>query len=176
MNACSIAIESLDESHFASLREALDTVAREKRFLVLTEAPPPHEAFAFYRHILAQDLPHFVAVDDGQVLGWCDMLPAFGQARAHVGTLGIGLVPAARHRGLGRRLMQAALAKGWTRGFTRIELTVRADNADAQALYERLGFAHEGTHRRAFCIDGVYFDSLAMALLHPGAGPAPASP
>jgi putative acetyltransferase len=176
MNACSIAIDSLDESHFVSLREALDTVAREKRFLALTEAPPPHEAFAFYRHILARDLPHFVAVDAGQVLGWCDVLATFGQARAHVGTLGIGLVPAARHRGLGRRLMQAALAKAWARGFTRIELTVRADNANARALYERLGFAHEGIQRRAFCIDGVYFDALAMALLHPSAGPAPTSP
>jgi putative acetyltransferase len=169
-------IELLSEPHSASLREALDTVAREKRFLALTEAPPPHEAFAFYRHILARDLPHFVAVDAGQVLGWCDVLATFGQARAHVGTLGIGLLPQARHRGLGRRLMQATLAKAWARGFARIELTVRADNANARTLYERLGFEHEGAQRRAFCIDGVYFDALAMALLHPGAGPAPASP
>lgn len=158
-------IEPLGEAHFASLRQVLDTVAREKRFLALTEAPPPDEAFAYYRHIIAEDLPHFVAVEGSQVLGWCDVLPAFGQACAHVGRLGIGLVPAARHRGLGRQLMQATLAKTWARGLTRVELTVRADNANARALYESLGFEHEGRLRRAFRVDGTYHDLLAMALM-----------
>jgi RimJ/RimL family protein N-acetyltransferase len=39
---------------------------------------------------------------------------------------------------------------------TRIELTVREGNANAMALYESLGFAIEGIHRNAVCIEGQY--------------------
>ena len=163
--AANTRIEALAERHFDALRQALDAVAREKRYLALTEAPPRDEAFAFYRHSVENDLVHFVALLDEQVVGWCDVLPVFGQARQHVGALGIGVLPQARHLGLGTRLVQAAIAKAWAKGYTRIELTVRADNHSARALYERLGFVHEGTRQRAFRIEGVYHDSLAMALL-----------
>jgi len=160
-------IVPIAEPHFAGLREALDVVAREKRFLALTQAPPPEAAEAFYRDIVQNDLCQFVAVEDGNVVGWCDVLPRPGDARAHVGVLGIGLVPAARHRGIGRRLMQAAIAKAWAKGLTRIELSVRVDNANARALYEDLGFVLEGLNRNALRIDGQYFDNYAMALLGP---------
>jgi putative acetyltransferase len=68
--------------------------------------------------------------------------------------------------------MQHTITKAWAKGLTRIELTVRADNHNARVLYERLGFQHEGLKRRAFRIDGVYHDSLAMALLHEVTGDA----
>lgn len=51
------------------------------------------------------------------------------------------------------------------RGLTRIELTVRADNLNAKALYERFGFIHEGLQRRASRVGGVCHDAPAMALL-----------
>ena len=160
-----VSIEPLAEKHFEGLRKALDTVAREKRFLAFVQAPPRKQAFAFYRDIVAQGHCHFVALVDGQVAGWCDVLPTHGEARAHVGTLGIGLVPSARHAGIGAKLMDAAIASAWARGFTRIELGVRADNTNAKALYERFGFEVEGLQRRAFRVDGQYYDSYAMALL-----------
>jgi RimJ/RimL family protein N-acetyltransferase len=163
-----VAIERASKRHFEGLHAALDTVAREQRYLAFTQAPPRNDAFDFYRSILAGDGCQFVAVADDGVLGWCDVLPARGQARAHIGTLGIGLVPAARHRGIGARLMQAAIACAWAQGITRIELSVRADNANAKALYERLGFQVEGLMRRAFCLQGQYFDGIAMALLKEG--------
>lgn len=61
--------------------------------------------------------------------------------------------------------MRAAIDGAWARGLTRIELSVRADNANAQALYKRLGFEPEGLRRRSVRVDGQYHDSLAMALL-----------
>lgn len=158
-------IVPLATSHFTPLHAVLDAVAREKRFLAMTQAPPAQETMAFLRQVLEDDRPHFVALLDGAVVGWCDVLPVFGQARAHIGTLGIGLLPSARHRGLGRQLMAAAIEKAWRQGLTRIELTVRADNSNARALYERLGFEHEGLQRNGFRVDGDYIDSHAMALL-----------
>jgi len=161
-------IVPLAESHFASLHRALDVVAREKRFLAFLQAPPAEQAFAFYRQILQKDQCQYLAVAGGEVVGWCDILPVLGEARAHVGILGVGLVPHARHQGIGGRLMKATIAKAWTKGMTRIELTVRTDNLNAKALYERLGFQLEGVKRKSFLVDGAYHDAFAMALLREG--------
>jgi len=160
-------IAPLRDEYFAELREVLDAVAREGRYLALLQAPPVDEAFAFYRSIVERDCPHFVALSQGRVVGWCDVLPGRGESRAHVGVLGVGLLPAFRGWGNGAALMAAAIRRAWEKGLTRIELTVRADNLRARGLYERLGFAVEGTHRHAFRVDGRYFDSFSMALLRP---------
>lgn len=162
-----LSIEPVAEAHFQGVRAALDAVAREKRFLAFTQAPSEEEAFAFYRSVIAGAGCQLVALVDGQVVGWCDTLPTYGEARSHVATLGIGLIPSARGRGIGAKLMQATIAAAWSRGFTRIELTVRADNTNAKALYERFGFETEGFMRHAFRIDGHYHDSYCMALLQP---------
>jgi putative acetyltransferase len=161
----SIAILPTSESHFEGLYQALDEVAHEKRYLAFIQAPPVENAFAFFRNIVASDLCQVIAVENGTVVGWCDVLPKFGDACAHVGTLGMGLIPSARHRGIGSRLLAAAIERAWTKGFSRIELSVRADNANAKALYERFGFVVEGINRRAYCIDGEFFDVYTMALL-----------
>lgn len=155
----------LTEAHFERLHAVLDEVAREKRYLAMLQAPPREQTFAFLRDSLNNGNPHVVALLDGEVVGWCDVLPVFGQARRHVGMLGIGLVRRARQQGLGHALMKAAIAAAWAKGLTRIELTVRADNPNARALYERWGFQHEGRQRGAFQVDGETFDSHAMALL-----------
>ena len=99
------------------------------------------------------------------MVGWCDVLPTHGESRVHIGILGIGVVPQARHKGLGARLLEATLAKAHSKGMTRIELTVRADNLNAKALYERFGFVVEGLQRQCFLVDGEYHDAYAMALL-----------
>lgn len=153
------------ELHFEGLRQALDVVAREKHYLAFFQAPPIEVAFAFYRNIVANALCQVIALDDGVVVGWCDVLPTYGEARAHVGILGMGLVPNARRRGIGAKLMEAGIQTAWAKGFSRIELTVRTDNARAKALYARFGFVVEAIHRNAFCVDGAFFDTNTMALL-----------
>lgn len=158
-------IEPLEARHFAALRQALDSVAREKRFLAFTQAPAPEESLAFYTSVLANRWCLLVAIQDGLVVGWCDVLPAHGQARSHVGTLGMGVVAAARGHGIGSALIRAAIETAWAAGFARIELSVRCDNPVARALYERQGFLTEGLLRQAFKVDGVYCDATAMALL-----------
>lgn len=106
-----------------------------------------------------------VAVSEDRVVGWCDILPSFGESRRHVGTLGIGLLPEFRDRGIGRRLLQAAISTAWARGLSRIELTVREDNLRAKALYERMGFENEGVKKRSMLVDGKFYDCFFMALL-----------
>ena len=153
------------EEHFSELRCVLDAIAREGRYLAFLEAPPEEEAFAFYRSVIDRRWTHVVALSAGRVVGWCDILPTHGEARAHVGALGIGLLPEFRGCGNGAALLAAAIGQAWEKGLTRIELTVRTDNVRAKRLYERLGFVVEGTNRCAFRVDGQYFDSFSMGLL-----------
>lgn len=158
-------IVPLAECHFEALHGVLDAVAREKRFLAFTQAPPHEQAIAFYRDILANDLVASVVLVDDELVGWCDVIPTHGQARSHVGILGMGLLSSARHQGIGLPLLQSTIARAWAKGLTRIELTVRTDNLNARALYERAGFEIEGLNRRAFRIDGRYYDACSMSLL-----------
>lgn len=163
----SVAIAHLAEPHFEQLRSVLDVVAREQRYLALFEAPPAEEAFAFYREIIAHGQCH-VALSQGSVVGWCDIQPVFGQARKHIGVLGMGLLPAFRRQGIGTQLLSAAIGAAWSRGLRRIELTVREDNTNAKALYERLGFRDEGIKRQSMLVAGRYYDCYSMAVLHAG--------
>ncbi len=163
-----VQIVAQSEARLVEWHRAVDAVAREKRFLAFTEAPPLDASTTFFRHLLDGGGVQMHALLDDVLVGWCDVLFTRHQARAHVGTLGIGLLPSARHRGIGRRLMQATIDAAWDHGLTRIELTVREDNLNARALYERLGFRHEGIRRHDFRVDGRYFDTHAMALLCDG--------
>jgi RimJ/RimL family protein N-acetyltransferase len=100
------------------------------------------------------------------VIGWCDVTPnASRPVHAHCGSLGIGLLPAFRGKGIGRSLILTTLAAAFEFGLTRIELNVVEGNTNAVALYESIGFRKEGLHRNANRIDGKYENLYSMALL-----------
>lgn len=151
--------------HIPSFREALDSVAREKRFLALVEAPPIEQVEAFVRGNIERGVAQVVAVDAGRVVGWADIVPGWAHGVAHRGSLGIGVVASHRGRGLGKRLLQACIDRAWSNGLARVDLEVRADNLAAIRLYEALGFQREGVRRRGMRIDGCYIDMLQMGLL-----------
>ena len=165
-NVDGIRIVPTGEEHVEGFHAAVDVVARERRYLGLVEAPPLEASRAFVQAVQAGGGVHLVAVaEDGAVVGWCDIHRSEREGFRHVGHVGMGLLPAYRERGLGRRLMEAALAKGWESGMERIELEVFASNPRAIALYEKLGFVTEGVKRRARKLDGRYDDNVQMALL-----------
>jgi RimJ/RimL family protein N-acetyltransferase len=163
MNAIRI-VPTADE-HVEGLNRCLDTVAREGRYLGLLQAPPVEASRVFVRGVLEAGGVSLVAVDEaGQVVGWCDVQRRPLEMFRHVGTLGIGMLPHVRGRGLGRRLMQAAIEAARERGMERIQLGVFASNTRAIALYESLGFVREGLKRRAARFEGRYDDDVMMAL------------
>jgi RimJ/RimL family protein N-acetyltransferase len=111
-------------------------------------------------------VPHFVAVNGGNVVGWCDIAVKPQTAFAHSGVLGIGLISEYRGRGIGRALLDATLQAAKDRAIGRVELTVRVDNERAKRLYEACGFVVEGVCRRHMLVDGGFHDSYLMAHLH----------
>jgi ribosomal protein S18 acetylase RimI-like enzyme len=161
----SIDIVAIGEEHIGSFHATVDVVSRERAYLSFLEAPPLEDTAKFVRGNIAKGYPHRVALHEGRVVGWCDVLPADRPALRHGGMLGMGLLPAYRGRGLGRRLIEETLRDARAAGLSRVELSVRADNARAIALYSRLGFQVEGRRRRALLVDGVHHDLMLMALL-----------
>lgn len=83
--------------------------------------------------------------------------------------LGMYVQPAQRGRGLGRALMQAAIAAASARPELRVlTLTLTEGNAAAQRLYESVGFAAWGTQPLAIRTARGLTGKVHMALGLPG--------
>jgi len=167
----SVEIVPIERRHIGAFREVLDAVAREGRYLAFLEAPPLPQVRRVVQARLQRGAVHLVALDGGQLVGWCDVTPKEHPTLRHSGVLGLGVAAAHRRRGIGQRLLTATLEAAVAGGLSRVELIVRADNGPAIALYERLGFATEGLCRRYLQIGGIGFDARLMAWLGPPVGP-----
>lgn len=154
------------EEHIEGFREAVGVVARERKYISMFDAFPMESSRAFVRDNIKNRYPQFVVVSDGRVVGWCDVTPKMRDMHRHCGTLGLGLLPEFRGQGIGRKLMQTTIDAAFAFGLKRIELHVFASNENAIALYKKLGFELEGTHKNA-CNpgDGTYIDLCSMALM-----------
>ncbi len=158
-------IRPITAEDIEGFHRAVDAVARERKYLAFLEAPPLASAREFVLENIAKGNPQFVAITDGGVAGWCDVIRQTRPIHAHAGVLGMGLLPAYRGRGHGKRLIETTLRAAQRVGLSRVELTVHADNPRAIALYERVGFVREGIKRRATCIDGRFGDMIMMAII-----------
>jgi RimJ/RimL family protein N-acetyltransferase len=166
----SVEIRSTRIEDIEGVWHCVDVVARERAYLGFLEGPPPEDSRKFWGDLIEKGFPFEIAVDHGDVVGWCDIAPVPRPIFSHIGSLGMGLLPAYRGAGLGRRLLVTALAQARGRGIERVELQVFSDNVRARHLYESLGFIVEGIHPRRAKIDGQYRDLVAMALVFAPAG------
>jgi ribosomal protein S18 acetylase RimI-like enzyme len=155
----------ITEEHIEGFHTALDSVARERKYIAFFEGPPLEISRARVLRNLQNNLPHYIAISDEKVVGWCDIGSLSRPIFAHVGSLGIGVIANYRGQGIGEKLIRITLEKAKEIGLTRIELTVRAPNKAAFALYKKIGFIEEGLHRKAVRIDVLYEDLISMGLL-----------
>ncbi len=86
--------------------------------------------------------------------------------------LNLAVAPAQRRRGLGRRLVAEALARGRARGAGQCWLEVRASNQTALAFYRALGF-REHSRRPAYYRNPVEDAVICLRELTAAAGPLP---
>jgi ribosomal protein S18 acetylase RimI-like enzyme len=142
-------------------RDAVGAVAAERRWLARTSVFSMEQTAVFVAGNIAHGHPQFVADDGGRVVGWCDVFPVPREVSPHVGLLGMGVLRQWRGRGLGGRLLDAALAAAQGR-FEQVELDVYGGNVAAQALYRSRGFVEQGRKRGGRKLDGVYDDILLM--------------
>jgi ribosomal-protein-alanine N-acetyltransferase len=116
-----------------SLAQIADSVA-----LATTEAWVADEGGVLQGFILCQ-----LAGDEAEILTFC-------------------VSPAARRKGAGRRLLDAALAAAKKKGIRRVFLEVAADNQAALTLYEKTGFRLNGKRAGYYARDGKAVDAMML--------------
>ncbi len=91
------------------------------------------------------ELRHYLVAEqaDGDLLGTAGLLSIDRTAQI----LTVGVLPAARRRGVGRLLVRALVAEGRRRRATEVLLEVREDNEAARQLYVGEGFTVLGRRR-----------------------------
>jgi ribosomal-protein-alanine N-acetyltransferase len=103
---------------------------------------------------------YLVAEGRDGLLGYTGIAGLAGEADLQT----IAVDPAARGRGLGRRLLDAITAEAAATGARRMHLEVRADNEPAIALYSSGGYRETGRRRGYYpTSDGPRVDALLMS-------------
>jgi len=164
-----VVVRRITEADIGGFYEVLDAVARESNFLRGNKAPPIEAVSSFVLGNLSTRNPQFVAVAEGRIVGWCDIVRAAGMHERHLGELGMGIRAEWRGRGIGRRLLIDTVDAADAENFLRIELSVHSDNVRAIKLYRDFGFVEEGRKIRARLKGRIPVDVIMMARLRPDA-------
>lgn len=110
-----------------------------------------------------------VATVDSRLAGYVKLRPPTSLAsNVHVQQIqGLAVDPALQGSGVGRALIDGAVAEARRRGARKVSLRVLATNPSAQRLYALCGFEIEGVLREEFLVNGRYVDDWQMGrLLH----------
>lgn len=151
-----------NEKYFSSFHQALSSVAKERIYVEMIEAPPLEKVASFQRDLISKNGPVYYALDGDKVIGWCDVFPEKNPRQSHRGSLGMAILPEFRGQGIGSQLLEKVIEHAKTVGLEKIELHVYTSNVSAVALYKKFGFEQEGLIKKYRKLDGLYFDCLAM--------------
>jgi len=87
-----------------------------------------------------------VAVSDGAVMGYIGSQSVLGEADM----MNLAVASAARHQGLGQRLVEELIRRLRQQGIYKLTLEVRVSNEPAIRLYQKLGFQQLGRRPRYY--------------------------
>lgn len=107
-----------------------------------------------------------VAILDNEIAGQLGLMMGDRPRRKHVATLGMGVAKKHTKKGVGSKLLAAALdlTDNWLM-IRRVEFQVFSDNEPAIKLYKKFGFEVEGECRQFAFRNGQFVDALMMARL-----------
>ena len=155
-----------DAEHLARLADA---VSSEPEGWLISIAGEWRSAADERRYLKAlRRYPHaavFVAEEgNGVIVGRLSVGRDPHPSSAHVADVGLMVAMSARSQGVGRALLEAAIAWARTAGVRKLELHVFPWNEAAIGLYEAVGFEREGYRKAHYRRgDGGYVDAILMA-------------
>lgn len=126
------------------IRAGFATVAKERGFTVTTV--PDHTAYTSrldLEQLQARGARFFLARVDDQPAGCVVLAPGRRADRPTLQKLTV--LPAYRHGGIGRRLVERVIAAARQAGATSLGIAIVDDDVRLKTWYERLGFVAERT-------------------------------
>ncbi|MFM2479622.1 GNAT family N-acetyltransferase [Celerinatantimonas sp. MCCC 1A17872] len=113
-----------------------------------------------------ENIYHYVALLDGEIVGNIGFEVCKSPRRRHVGTFGMGVKDNIQGRGVGSQLLAAVveLSDKWL-NLRRLEVEVYVDNERAINLYKKFGFQIEGESVDYAFRNGEYVNVYHMARL-----------
>jgi RimJ/RimL family protein N-acetyltransferase len=158
-----------DAEALMKLKQRLD---EETSFMLLEPDERDTSIQTLARHLeeVSQSENSVVIVADrrGDLAGYVELVGGKFRRNRSTTHVVIGVLAEASGKGVGTGLLEEAKRWATARGLHRIELNVMAHNHRAIALYERVGFVHEGRRVDCLLIDGKFLDELSMAMILPG--------
>jgi ribosomal protein S18 acetylase RimI-like enzyme len=138
-------------------------IVAEERYVRSEEVEHPVRV---YRRRFRRRSPweaHLVAIEGDRLIGYVTVQRERHPVTRHVASLAIAVAADARGRGVGRRLMEEAIA--WARrvGVEKVVLSVYPHNEPALSLYRSFGFIEEGRLARHSRKSYGYEDEILMA-------------
>jgi phosphinothricin acetyltransferase len=105
----------------------------------------------------------FVAVEDGEVVGWVAVTPA-SRRECYAGVVehSVYVAERARGRGVGRALLEALVGSTDAAGIWTVQTSVFPENEASLALHERVGFRIVGRRVRIAKLAGTWRDTLLL--------------
>jgi len=105
----------------------------------------------------------FVAVEGGAVIGWI-ALTAYSDRCCYEGVADLSVYVAreTRGRGVGRLLLECAIASSERGGIWTLQAGVMAENTASLALHERAGFRVVGRRERIGVLNGKWRDVVLL--------------
>ena len=159
-------IERLDASHALDYRELmLEAYDRHPQAFTSSVRERAAMPLSWWESRLTSKLDVvFGAFEDGRLSGIVGLAFEPREKARHKATLfGMYVNEAYQQQGLGRQLVEAALAEARRHSRLKlIQLTVTAGNDAAFALYQRCGFIQYGLEPLAVRVGEDYFDKIHM--------------
>jgi len=128
--------------------------ARTDRYYALLPGAGPEIERLLLASLRDADTAVWLADDDGTAVGLCsvriDVAPPIHEEVERAEITDLWVAPESRRRGLGRELVETALAWARERDVARVEIRVATGNPEGQAFWRALGFGNfvDVLHRR----------------------------
>ena len=138
-------------------------IVAEERFVRTEEVDTSARAYRRRFRKRSDAETHLVALEHARLVGYVTVQRERHPVTRHVGSLAIAVAADARGRGIGRRLMEEAIAWSTEAGVEKLVLAVYPHNEAAISLYRSFDFVEEGRLARHSRKSYGYEDEILMA-------------
>lgn len=164
-NGRTAALDWLKEEDLPEVVEALNSVIRERKYLLLNdEITDMEEERRWFERSKKEGMLYLVARVEGRVVGGASINPHTNK-RAHVAEFGVYIRDGYRNLGLGTKLTSTFIEIAKRHGIEILQVSVYVTNKRAIHVYKKCGYKECGRLARDIkFLDGTYTDRILMEL------------